>query len=168
MNAIARCERAREPVDVAAGTRPCERHPNIDSACGVAFVEEIQVVTEATSRGRNHDGRITRGKGKTEPLSGLPDPKEDRGVTWIAIGELRRSDDQVTHAVSIKVTCRDGHTKLIAGRSRDDEISFGARNCSSERTKECIGASGSASATVVVPSADDHVVETILVKVASA
>jgi hypothetical protein len=40
----------------------------------------------------------------------LPNPKEDRGVTWVAIGELRRSDDQVTHAVSIKVSRRDRHT----------------------------------------------------------
>jgi hypothetical protein len=40
----------------------------------------------------------------------LPGPKEDRGVTWVAIGELRRSDDQVTHTVSIKVSRRDRHT----------------------------------------------------------
>jgi hypothetical protein len=40
----------------------------------------------------------------------LPGAKEDRGVTWVAIGELRRSDDQVTHTVSIKVSRRDRHT----------------------------------------------------------
>ena len=57
---------AREPFDHAVDTRTCERHPNIDSSCGVAFVEEIQVVTEASTCGRNHDGRVARGKGKTK------------------------------------------------------------------------------------------------------
>jgi hypothetical protein len=98
----------------------------------------------------------------------LPGPKEDRGVTWVAIGELRRSDDQVAHAVSIKVSRRDRHTQLIARRSRDNKISVSARDCSRERTKECVGASGSAAATAVVPRADDHVVETVPVEVASA
>jgi hypothetical protein len=98
----------------------------------------------------------------------LPGPKEDRGVTWVAIGELRRSDDQVAHAISIKVTRRDRHTQLIARRSRDDEIRVGGSDHSSERTKECVGASGSAAATAVVPRADDHVVETVPVEVTSA
>jgi hypothetical protein len=98
----------------------------------------------------------------------LPGPKEDRGVTWVAIGELRRSDDQVTRAISIEVTRRDRHTQLIARRSRDNKISVSAPNCSRERTKECVGAPGSAAATAVVPRADDHVIETVPVEVTSA